>query len=81
MSGEDAQGDAGSDVSEESSAPRLDMTEALHMAGHEVDDLGLEGVPDTAPAIEDDEYPPEQMAGEFEHHVESDIATRGADGL
>lgn len=57
--------------------PKLDMTEALHMAGHEIEDLGLEGVPDTGPVIEDDD----SDEFDFEHHAESDIATRGADGI
>jgi hypothetical protein len=58
-------------------APKLDMSEALHMAGHEIEDLGLEGVPDTGPVIEDDD----SDEFDFEHHAESDIATRGADGI
>lgn len=58
-------------------SPQLDMSEALHMAGHEAEDLGLEGVPDTAPVIEDDES--DEI--DFEHRAESDIATRGADGI
>ena len=47
------------------------------MAGHEIEDLGLEGVPDTGPVIEDDD----SDEFDFEHHAESDIATRGADGI
>ena len=34
-------------------APKINFSAALGEAGHEVEDLGFEGVPDTAPVIED----------------------------
>jgi hypothetical protein len=33
--------------------PKIDLTPALGEAGHEVQELGYEGIPDTAPIIDD----------------------------
>ncbi len=35
----------------EHETPHIDVSAALHMAGHEVEDLGLESVPDVAAVI------------------------------
>ena len=52
----------------------IDLSPALHTAGHEAEDLGFDGVEDTAPALAGDEDP----SGDPVHHLGSDIATRGA---
>ena len=31
--------------------PKIDVSKALHEAGHEVEELGFEGIPDTGPVI------------------------------
>ncbi|MBK9180118.1 MAG: hypothetical protein IPM45_11245 [Acidimicrobiales bacterium] len=43
--------DGGDEASPPHRRPRIDLTPALHEAGHEVADLGLEGVPDTGPVV------------------------------
>ena len=46
--------DPGSDQGTEDGAdrrPLIDVSGALHMAGHEAELLGFEGVPDTAPVV------------------------------
>jgi hypothetical protein len=68
--------DSTADTDSERAAPgeaRIDVTPALHTAGHEVEDLGFGGVPDSAPILHDDDTDEE----DFEHHLETDIATRG----
>jgi len=50
----------GPDVSEPGHArirPRIDVSPALHEAGHEVADLGYEGVPDDGPVLHSDDGP------------------------
>lgn len=37
--------------------PRIDVSPALHEAGHEVADLGFEGVPDSGPVLRTHEDP------------------------
>ncbi|MFN7150395.1 MAG: hypothetical protein ACK4V6_13060 [Microthrixaceae bacterium] len=54
--------------------PLIDVSPALHMAGHEAELLGVENVEDTAPALTDDE----DRGVDPVHHLGSDIATRGA---
>ena len=41
------------DPPEESHRPNIDVTKALHEAGHETKDLGFDGVADSGP-VEDD---------------------------
>jgi hypothetical protein len=58
--------------------PLIDVSGALHMAGHEAELLGLEGVPDTGPVVhagnpDDDDDP----HGDPKHRFGTDIATRG----
>ncbi len=36
---------------EEHTPPKIDVSKALHEAGHEVEDLGFTGLPDTGPVI------------------------------
>lgn len=57
--------------------PRIDLTPAVGMAGHEQELLGLEDVADTADIIRDDHLVngPDGPDGE---RVVTDIATRGA---
>ena len=49
----------GSDASTESAArppaPRIDVSPALHEAGHEVHDLGFDGLPDDGPVLHPEE--------------------------
>jgi len=66
------------DESEEANgddAPRIDVTSALGTAGHEVEDLGFEGIEDSAPVLHDDSD--EEDPVDFGHHASSDVATRG----
>ena len=35
--------------------PRVDVSPALHDAGHEVRDLGFEGIPDSGPVVHPEE--------------------------
>ena len=51
----------------------IDVSAALHTAGHEIEDLGFEGVPDSAPVLHDDD----EDEVDFGHRAETDIATRG----
>lgn len=53
----------------------IDVSPALHMAGHEAELLGLDDVEDTAPALKADDEDPSSDA---RHHFGTDIATRGA---
>lgn len=56
--------------------PLVDLRPALGLAGHEVEELGLEGVPDTGEVL----YATEERTNAVQHpmdHVEADIATRG----
>jgi hypothetical protein len=62
------------DTTPEHDTPLIDVSPALHMAGHAAEDLGFEDVEDTAPALTGDENP----ASDARHHLGSDIATRGA---
>ncbi len=62
------------DTTPEHDPPLIDVSPALHMAGHEAELLGLDGVEDTAPALTGDEDPSVDPV----HHLGSDIATRGA---
>jgi hypothetical protein len=59
--------------------PRLiDVSPALHIAGHEAELLGFDDVPDTGPLVH--EGSPEQDAdphGDPKHRFGTDIATRG----
>lgn len=57
--------------------PRIDVSPALHMAGHEAELLGLEDVEDTAPVLEGEGRGGDDH-GEPRHHLGTDIATRGA---
>jgi len=43
------------DPPEETHRPNIDVTKALHEAGHETKDLGFEGVPDRGPVEENAE--------------------------
>lgn len=63
----------------EQERPLIDVSPALHLAGHEAEVLGLEGVADTGPLVhegspEGDDDPHDAAR----HHLGSDIATRGA---
>lgn len=53
----------------------IDVSPALHTAGHEVEDLGFEGLADSAPVLHDDE----SDDVDFSHRLGADIATRGQD--
>ena len=59
--------------------PLVDLRPALGLAGHEVEELGLEGIPDTGEVL----YATEERTNAVQHptdHLESDIATRGLRG-
>jgi hypothetical protein len=62
------------DPNPEHDTPLIDVSPALHMAGHEAELLGLDDVEDTAPTLTGDDDP----NGDARHHLGSDIATRGA---
>jgi hypothetical protein len=49
--------------------PKIDLHEALGEAGHEVKDLGYEGVADTGKVVE-----PDEDNEDLEHAVSRDIA-------
>jgi len=49
--------------------PKIDLNAALGEAGHEVKDLGYEGVADTGKVVEHGDD-----AGDFEHEASRDIA-------
>jgi hypothetical protein len=51
--------------------PKIDFTAALGEAGHEVEQLGFEGVPDIGPVIEDHTAPDEEVA--LEHALDLPI--------
>jgi hypothetical protein len=62
------------DPTPEQDTPLIDVSPALHIAGHEAELLGVEDVEDTAPALaRDDDSTVDPV-----HHLGSDIATRGA---
>ena len=42
--------------------PRIDVSQALHEAGHEVHDLGFDGIADTGPVIHAELHPREADA-------------------
>lgn len=57
----------------------IDVSPALHIAGHEAELLGFEDVADTGPLVH--EGAPEADGDPHDaarHHLGSDIATRGA---
>ena len=54
----------------------IDLRRALGLAGHEVEELGFEGIPDTGEVL----YATQEREEGLDHpqdHVEGDIATRG----
>lgn len=57
--------------------PSIDVSAALHTAGHEVHDLGFDGVEDTAPLVHagDPEEQPES-AEELAHRLGPDLYGR-----
>lgn len=61
-------------------APLIDFGGALHMAGHEVHDLGFDDVEDTAPLVHSgspEEH--EESAEELAHRIGPDIVGRRRD--
>jgi hypothetical protein len=65
------------DATPEPSPPRIDVRGALHMAGHEVHELGFDGVEDSAPLVHDGS--PEEhheSAEELAHRIGPDIVGR-----
>lgn len=66
---------SGNDESDSSDDARVDFSSALHAAGHEIEDLGFEGVEDSAPVLHEDE----SEGVDVDHRIGADIATRGAD--
>jgi hypothetical protein len=60
--------------------PLIDVSGALHMAGHEVHDLGYDDVEDTAPLVHSgspEEH--EETAEELAHRIGPDMAGRERD--
>ena len=57
--------------------PLIDVSKALHMAGHEAELLGLEGVPDTGPVVHGGSPDEDDPHGDPKHRFGTDIATRG----
>jgi hypothetical protein len=41
----------GTEASDDDRHPRIDVSPALHEAGHEVEELGFEGLPDDGPLV------------------------------
>jgi hypothetical protein len=79
MGTEEADPAAGEGPDHDDSTPEgigVDVRASLHTAGHEVEDLGFEGVPDSGPVLHEHEEDPV----DFVHHAEADIATRGQGG-
>ncbi len=52
--------------------PKIDVSKALGEAGHEVEALGFEGVPDTGPLRRDDDDEKSKHAADA---IESDLGT------
>jgi hypothetical protein len=63
--------DEGEEQGEPHARPKIDFTAAIGEAGHEVEELGFEGVPDTGPVIEDHTAPDEEVA--LEHALDIPI--------
>jgi hypothetical protein len=65
----------GGQESDSTDGAKVDFSPALHTAGHETEDLGFEGVEDSAPVLHDDD----SEGVDLDHRFGADIATRGAD--
>lgn len=65
------------DAPHDEDPPPIDVRAALHMAGHEVHDLGFDEVEDTAPLVH--EHTPDEhheSAEELAHRIGPDIVGR-----
>ncbi len=70
-------GDEGHDGDHAAPRPLIDVSKALHIAGHEAELLGLEGVPDTGPVVHAGNPDDDDPHGDPTHRFGTDIATRG----
>jgi hypothetical protein len=66
-----------SDPPEETHHPSIDVTKALHEAGHETKDLGFEDVPDSGPVEEDAESIAEAEQAEEAENLALDTGRYG----
>jgi hypothetical protein len=57
--------------------PVVDFSGALHMAGHESELLGFDGVEDSAPLVDLGSPDDDDPGGDPRHRFGTDIATRG----
>jgi hypothetical protein len=70
---EEADEPGGTEAASGDEHPKIDISKALGEAGHEVEELGYEGIPDSAPVVHEDQDVKHAL-----DEMERDIGTRGA---